>query len=315
MKAPKLCLIIPCFNEEKILEDSSLQLEAIFMTLIGSEVIDSSSFIVFVDDGSRDATWRIIESLHHRVAFIKGLRLSRNFGHQNALLAGLASFHQRADCFITIDADLQDDIHTIHKMIEKYVEGNDIVYGVRKKRDNDSLFKKYSAIWFYKIMKLMGVDLVYNHADFRLSSSRVLAELLRFSEINLFLRGIYPLVGFKSTNVYYNRLERKAGETKYPFFKMVSFALTGITAFSVRPLRIITIVGFLVFIVSLGASFYALYSYLFNNSVKGWMSIVLPMYLLGGIQLLFMGILGEYLSKIYIEVKKRPRYAIETELQ
>lgn len=315
MRAPKLCLVVPCFNEEKILLDSSSQLETIFKTLIDSKVIETGSFIVFVDDGSRDATWQIIQSLNQRAAFIKGLRLSKNFGHQNALLAGLASFHQRADCCITIDADLQDDIHTIQKMIEKYVEGNDIVYGVRDKRDNDSLFKKYTAIWFYKIMKLMGVDLIYNHADFRLSSRRVITELLRFNEINLFLRGIYPLVGFKSTNVYYNRLERKAGETKYPFFKMLSFALTGITAFSVRPLRIITIVGFLVFIVSLGASFYALYSYLFNNSVKGWMSIALPMYLLGGIQLLFMGILGEYLSKIYIEVKKRPRYAIETELQ
>ncbi len=315
MKAPILCLILPCYNEEDILSYSNAQLKELLATLIMDKVVNPDSFIVFVDDGSRDSTWPIIEALHLQTPFIKGVKLAKNFGHQNALLAGLTSFQQHADCFITIDADLQDDIRTIPEMVEKFSSGYDIVYGVRKKRDNDSFFKKYTALLFYELMKKMGVELIYNHADFRLSSKRVLEELLKFNEVNLFLRGIYPLIGFKSTSVYYDRLERKVGETKFPFRKMVSFAMKGITAFSIKPLRIMTIVGFLIFITSLGASVYAFYSYLFQHSIKGWMSIVLPMYLLGGIQLLFIGVLGEYLAKIYIEVKKRPRFVIETELK
>ncbi|MFM9836907.1 MAG: glycosyltransferase family 2 protein [Cyclobacteriaceae bacterium] len=312
--APTLCLLLPCYNEEEIVRDSSSQLKELFKNLINEQIIKQDSFIVFVDDGSVDKSWQIIKDINQEAPFIKGIKLSKNFGHQNALLAGLSSFQSNADCFITIDADLQDDIRTIREMVEKFSVGHDIVYGIRKKRNGDTFFKKNTALLFYKLMKAMGVDLVYNHADFRLSSKRALVELLKFSEANLFLRGIYPLLGFKTASVFYDRLQRRAGDTKYPFKKMFSFAIKGITAFSVRPLRIMTAVGFSVFMASLVASGYALYSYFFLNSVKGWMSIVLPMYLLGGIQLLFLGVLGEYLAKIYIEVKKRPQFIIEEEL-
>lgn len=312
MKTVKLALILPCFNEEDLLRNSFEILSEYFNELIGINLINSDSFICLVDDGSNDLTWKIINEISLNHNNVLGVKLSANFGHQNALLAGLSECKESADVFITIDADLQDDYHAIREMVLSYSKGHDIVYGVRSSRKTDSYFKRTSASIFYNFQKLLGLKIIKNHADFRLISKEVLFNLEKYNEVNIFLRAIVPLIGFKSDIVYYDRKSRIAGETKYPFLKMVSFAWDGITSFSVFPLRLITFFGFLIFIFSFSFSFYFLVLKLLNvELVLGWTSIVLPIYMLGGIQLFFMGIIGEYIGKIYQESKKRPRFIIE----
>ncbi|MFV9551028.1 glycosyltransferase family 2 protein [Algibacter sp. PT7-4] len=310
-KQTKVAIILPCYNEEEILNYSSGKLLGLLDSLKQDQIITGSSYLLFIDDGSKDETWNIINSLSEKHNNIKGVKLSRNFGHQNAVLAGLEVAYLETDCLISIDVDLQDDINVIKDMILKYQEGNKIVYGVRNERATDTFIKKNTALMFYKLIKGLGVEIVYNHADFRLASNDVIKNLFKFDEVNLFLRGMFPLIGFKSTNVYYSRLERTAGESKYPFKKMLAFAWEGITSFSIKPLRLVTRLGMLVFFISILLAFYSLYSYFFKDTVPGWTSITLPIYFISGIQLLSMGVLGEYIGKIYKETKKRPRFIIE----
>jgi polyisoprenyl-phosphate glycosyltransferase len=310
----KLGIIIPCFNEEAALPETNKHLIGVINSLIKSGKISDNSSLYYIDDGSSDQTWELIESLSSNSNHITGIKLSRNFGHQNALIAGLFSANE--DALITIDADLQDDINTIESMVDKHLQGFDIVYGVRKKRDTDIIFKRLSANFFYSLMRILGAKVVDNHADFRLLSRKSIDSLKEFKEVSLFLRGIVPLISLNSTTVYYDRQKRLYGETKYPFRKMLGFALNGITSFSIVPLRIVTITGLFIFIFSLIMSIYAFSLWLFTNqTLPGWSSIVLPMYLLGGIQVLFLGIFGEYLGKIYAEVKNRPRFIIEKQTE
>jgi polyisoprenyl-phosphate glycosyltransferase len=306
-----LGIVLPCYNEEEVLIDSFQKLKIILSQMIEDKKISASSFIAFVDDGSKDGTWNIISQLSLTNHFVKGLKLSKNFGHQSAILAGMHHYNNDCDCIITIDADLQDDINAMPSMIEEFIKGSEIVYGVRKQRQNDSFFKKATAIGFYKLMKWFGVDIIFNHADYRLVSKRVINELRGYNEVNLFLRGMFPLIGFKTSEVYYDRKIRVAGETKFPFKKMFSFAMDGLTSFSIKPLRVITVLGLLIFVVSIILSFYAVFSFLYLKAVPGWSSIVLPIYFIGGVQLLSIGIIGEYLGKIYKEVKRRPKYIID----
>lgn len=313
---PTLAFIIPCFNEKEILTSTIKKLQSILEDLQKKQKISSESFLYLVDDGSHDKTWKIIEAEHQtNPSQIKGLKLSRNFGHQHAVLAGDLQSKNKADIFISIDADLQDDTQVIEQFIDAYHEGNEIVYGVRKERKTDTYFKKITAQGFYKLMQSMGVDIIYNHADYRLISKKALCELEKFEEVNLFLRGIFPLIGFKNKLIYYDRQERQAGTSKYPLKKMLSFALDGITSFSIKPLRFVTWTGFVIFFITLIMSIWVLIDKLFlNHTVAGWASIVLPIYLIGGIQILSIGIIGEYIGKIYKEVKHRPRFIIEEEL-
>lgn len=311
---PIIAIVVPCYNEEPVLHETAKQLNQLIDSLIKNNQISQSSFIYFVDDGSNDKTWDIIQKFHLENNRNKGLKLSRNVGHQNALLAGLNSVQEKSDCVISIDADLQDDISAIALMVEEFKKGSDIVYGVRKKRETDTFFKRFTALSFYKLMSFFGVNIIYNHADYRLLSKRVVKHLISFKEVNLFLRAMVPLVGFKSTKIYYDRKERFAGVSKYPTKKMMSFALDGITSFSVAPLRYITLAGFIVFIISCVLSVWVLTVVLLDRTVPGWASTVLPIYFIGGVQLLSIGILGEYLSKIYKEVKARPRYIKDIEL-
>lgn len=311
MQIPIIGIVSPCYNEELVLNETSGQLNAILKDLAARNIISEKSFAVFVDDGSKDNTWNLIEEKATELTHIKGLKLAGNVGHQNALLAGLISFKDEADALISIDADLQDDVSVIEEMILKFKLGVDVVYGVRKERTTDTFFKKNTALLFYNLMKKMKVNIVYNHADYRLCSKRVLSALAEFGEVNLFLRGIIPTIGFKKENVYYDRLERFAGESKYPFGKMLAFAWNGITSFSNYPLKLVTTIGFVIFFCCLIMSGYALVSLYTHNVVPGWLSTVLPMYFLGGIQLFCFGIIGEYIGKIYIEVKQRPRYFID----
>ncbi len=306
----KLAIVIPCYNEEEVLHETSSRLLELVSLLIDKEKISKDSLIYFVDDGSKDKTWRSIEELSAKYAAIKGIKLSHNRGHQNALLAGL--FTAEGDVLISIDADMQDDIAVIEKMIDKYYEGSEVVYGVRKKRTTDTAFKRATAEGFYKIMHLMGVEIIFNHADYRLLSRKLIEHLKEYKEVNLFLRAMIPSIGFKSSNVYYDRVERFAGESKYPLKKMLSFAWDGITSFSIMPLRFITATGFAIFIGTLFMSFWILGTKLFtDNAIPGWASTVLPIYFIGGIQLLSIGIVGEYIGKIYMETKERPRFIIE----
>jgi glycosyltransferase involved in cell wall biosynthesis len=311
---PTIAIISPCFNEEAVLDQSVLELHNVLNFLIGKKSISENSFIAFIDDGSSDKTWEIIKQNCVNSKLIKGLKLSTNVGHQNALLAGLLEFKDQADALISIDADLQDDVSIIEKMVLKYVNGCDVIYGVRKKRKKDSFFKRNSALLFYKIMKKIKVNLVYNHSDYRLCSNRVLNALEQYNEVNLFLRGIIPTIGFKSDVIYYDRLERKAGKSKYGLYKMISFAWNGITSFSNFPLKLVTIIGFAIFIFCFLMSVYSLSALYLGNVIPGWVSTVLPMYFLGGVQLFCFGIIGEYIGKIYSEVKRRPRYFIEKKI-
>lgn len=310
IKSIRLGVILPCYNEEAVLKISAEQLSTKFSDLKEAKLITEDSFVCFVDDGSRDSTWDIIESLTKDSVF-KGIKLATNFGHQNAILAGMFTCKSMADCVITIDADLQDDIDVFEQMIHAYREGNLIVYGVRDNRDSDTFFKKFTAQSFYKLMQWMKVKSVYNHADFRFIDSRVISELEKFNETSLFLRGIFPLIGFKSTNVYYARSPRIAGETKYPIRKMLNFAWNGITSFSTAPLRFIFYVGIIMFLLSLFFGFWVTISALSGNAIKGWSSTLLVNLIFSGINMICLGIIGEYIGKIYQEVKKRPRFIID----
>ena len=306
-----LYLVVPCYNEEAVLPETVRQLESALRSLIDSGRCSESSRILLVNDGSKDRTWALIEDLHRTQPHVCGLSLSRNRGHQNALLAGLMAAREAADCAISLDADLQDDISVLPEFLDKFHDGCDVVYGVRKKRETDTLFKRTTAQGFYKLMRLMGVDVVYNHADYRLMSRRALDGLAEYREVNLFLRGIVPLIGYRSDYVYYDRHERFAGESKYPLKKMLSFAIDGITSFSIKPLKVISNLGILISILSVFGLLYALISKLTGSAVSGWTAIVASIWLLGGVQLLCMGVVGTYVGKIYSEVKSRPRYRID----
>lgn len=304
-------LVVPCYNEEEVLRETASRLKDKMQWLIRNKVISDKSRITFVDDGSKDKTWSIIEELNSNDKIFSGVKLSRNRGHQNALLAGLMTVKDYCDAAISLDADLQDDINVIDKFIEKFNYGCDVVYGVRSERKTDTVFKRTTAQGFYKIMKALGVDIVYNHADYRLMSKRALDSLQDFKEVNLFLRGIVPLIGYKSDVVLYERNERFAGESKYPLKKMLSFAFEGITSFSVKPIRLILTVGILMFISSLAALLYFLIIWMAGKTVQGWTTVVASIWMLGGIQLLCLGVIGEYIGKIYIETKERPKYIID----
>ena len=306
-----LYLVIPCYNEEEVLPETSKRLKEKFDELIKKEKISDTSRIVFIDDGSKDKTWSIIEQLHTTDPTYQGIKLSRNKGHQNALLAGLMTVKDKCDAAISLDADLQDDINAIDLMIDEYNNGCEIVYGVRSSRKKDSFFKRTTAQGFYKFMRFMGVETVYNHADYRLMSNRALDALSEFPEVNLFLRGIVPLVGFKSASVTYERGERFAGKSKYPLKKMFSFAFEGITSMSVRPIRLICVLGLFLFFVSIGILVYSLVQHLIGNTVSGWTFLNMSIWALGGLQLLAIGIIGEYIGKIYLETKHRPKYIID----
>ena len=309
-----LYLVIPCYNEEAVLHETAKQLLEKMNSMFERGMISRESKIMFVNDGSRDKTWEIIRELHESNPISSGVKLSRNKGHQNALLAGLMTAKEKADMAISLDADLQDDVDVIDKMVEKYYEGNDVVYGVRSARDTDTFFKKFTAEGFYKIMQAMGVEIVFNHADYRLMSKRALKGLSEFREVNLFLRGIVPLIGYKSDIVTYERHERFAGESKYPLKKMLAFATDGITSFSIKPIRMITTCGFLIFAISLIMLIYFLVVHFMGRTVHGWTSTIVSIWAIGGLQLLAIGIVGEYIGKIYLETKARPKYIIETVL-
>jgi polyisoprenyl-phosphate glycosyltransferase len=305
-----LGIVIPCYNEEEVLPETCARMTLLIERLIASGKISNESKLYFVDDGSKDRTWEVIVELASRNRFVSGVKLSRNRGHQNALIAGL--FTADGDALISIDADLQDDIDAIEQMVDRYLAGVEVVYGVRKLRKTDTLFKRMSAEGFYKLLAALGADSVYNHADYRLLSRRAIECLKQYREVNLFLRGIVPLIGFRSEIVYYDRTARFAGESKYPLRKMLALALDAITSFSVVPLRMITLAGFVIFLGSMGVTLWALWVRLFTSAaVPGWTSVVLPMYFLGGIQIFCIGMLGEYLGKIYAEVKSRPRFFVE----
>ena len=305
-----LYLIIPCYNEEAVLPETARQLSLKFNSLSGK--ISPSSRIVFVNDGSSDRTWEIIQQLHRQNRIFSGLNLSCNRGHQNALLAGLMTVKDHCDAAISMDADLQDDIDAIDGMLEKYEAGCDIVYGVRSKRNTDTFFKRITAQVFYKLMNLLGANTVYNHADFRLMSRRALEGLAQFKEVNLFLRGIVPMIGFPSDVVYYERKERLAGESKYPFKKMVSFAFEGITSLSIKPIRLIIGLGGIIFFISIVMLIWSVVQYFRGATVPGWSSIMVSVWAIGGLLILAVGVVGEYIGKIYLETKERPRYMIES---
>ena len=307
-------LAIPCYNEQEVLPETSKQLREKMNSLINSGKISDKSRIVFINDGSADNTWQIISELHSSDKIFQGIKLSRNKGHQNALLAGLMTLRDKCDAVISLDADLQDDINTIDEMIEKFISGCDIVYGVRSARKTDTFFKKTTAEGFYKIMSAMGVETVYNHADYCLMSRRALDGLSQYKEVNLFLRGIVPMVGYKTDVVYYERHERFAGESKYPLKKMLSFAMEGITSLSVKPIRMITSLGVIIFAVSIIMLIYFLVRHFMGATVLGWTSLAVSVWAIGGLQLLAIGVIGEYIGKIYLETKGRPRYIIETYL-
>jgi len=306
-----LYIVLPCFNEEAVLHETSRQLLELMKNMKSDSLVSSKSRIVFVDDGSKDKTWDIINRLCDDYEDICGIKLSANVGHQNALWGGLMSVVDDCDCAITIDADLQDDIHTIPEMMRHFNEGCEIVYGIRKKRDSDTFFKRTSAVTFYKLMQKMGTNILYNHADFRLMSKKAIKALSEFDERNLFLRGIVPLLGFKSANVYYDRIERFAGETKYSLKKMISFAFNGITSFSITPIRLISAFGAIVCLFSLCMAIYAFIQKITGHTSEGWASLMISIWFLGGVQLLSLGLVGEYIGKIYKETKRRPRFIIE----
>ncbi|WP_409347217.1 glycosyltransferase family 2 protein [Paenibacillus sp. MBLB4367] len=308
---PVLTIVVPCYNEEEVLPETVQRLSKIIHALMEDKLISAKSTVLFVDDGSKDKTWELIERFHHSFPFVTGLKLAKNAGHQNALLAGLMTAKEAADCVISIDADLQDDVEAIREFMIKFHEGFEVVYGIRKSRTTDTWFKRTTAEGFYKLMTSMGVKIHDNHADYRLMGKRALDELANFKEVNLFLRGIVPLIGFPSTVVYYDRHERFAGESKYPLKKMLSFAFDGITSFSVTPIRFVTLTGFVLFAMSILAAIYAIVGKLWGTTVSGWTSLILSVWFIGGVQLLALGLIGEYIGKIYKEVKKRPLYVIE----
>ncbi len=311
MRCEVLYLVIPCYNEEEVLPETTRQLTKKMNDLMRRGLIAQESRIVYVNDGSKDNTWALIERYHRENPLVNGVDLSRNRGHQNALLAGLMTVKDEANVVISLDADLQDDVDAIDRFLEKYYEGCEVVYGVRSARKTDSWFKRHSAQAFYKLMKFFGVDIVYNHADYRLMSRRVLGELAQYGEVNLFLRGLVPLVGFPSGVVEYERRERFAGTSKYPLKKMLSFALDGVTSFSIKPIRFITGLGLLIFAVSILMLLYFLIVHWTGHTVAGWTSIMVSVWAIGGLQLLAIGVIGEYIGKTYLETKRRPRYIVK----
>jgi glycosyltransferase involved in cell wall biosynthesis len=310
-----LGIVIPCYNEEEGLSETTKRLQVLLDEMIASGEIAKESFVCYVDDGSKDATWKFIESFQKESPLFKGIKLSRNFGHQNALIAGLMQLKDEADALISMDADLQDDINVVKEFVQKYKEGYDVVYGVREDRSKDTKFKRGTAEFFYKFQHFMGIETVHNHADYRLLSRKALDALAQFKEVDLFLRGIVPLLGFRSCSVYYARAERFAGETKYPLKKMIFFALDGIASFSIMPLRLITMVGFVLFMLSLLAIVWITVEKLFfDNTVQGWASTMISIYLIGGIQIMSLGIIGEYVGRNFQQSKGRPRYIIDKEI-
>lgn len=312
----KLAVVVPCYNEEEMLKITSEALRGVLDDLVKKKKIDADSFILFVNDGSRDRTWELIEEEHAaHPTQVLGVKLAGNVGHQFALTAGLITAMEMSDVTISIDADLQDDIAVIEEMIDKFHAGNDIVYGVRRERKTDTFFKRTTAQAFYKLMKLMGVKTIYNHADFRLMSKRAVEEFSRYRETNLFLRGMMPLIGYQTDSVYYDRKERMAGESKYPLKKMLALAFNGISSFSVKPISLILGLGLFIIFASIAAAVYALISYFTDRVVPGWTSLILSIWFLGGLQLLAIGMVGQYIGKIYMEVKQRPRYNIEKVLK
>ena len=309
-----LFVVIPCYNEEEVLEETTRQLKVKIEKLIKDKVISDKSRVMYVNDGSKDKTWELIKEISSNEELFTGITLSRNRGHQNALVAGLLTAKNYADVVISMDADLQDDINAMDEMLEKYFDGCDIVYGVRSARKKDSFFKRFTAEGFYKFMGMMGVDIVYNHADYRLTSKRVLKEFESYKEVNLFLRGIFPTIGFKNDVVYYERAERFAGESKYPLKKMLNFAWDGITSFSVKPLRLIATLGFIILFVSLAIMVYTLVQKIIGNTVDGWAFLNISIWFIGGLQMLSLGIIGEYIGKMYNETKARPRFIVSENL-
>ncbi len=312
----RLAIVVPCYNEEEVLKIASEALRKVLDDLAAKNKIAQDSFILFVNDGSKDRTWELIRQEHdlypHRV---RGVKLAGNVGHQFALTAGLLTAMERSDVTVSIDADLQDDVNVIEEMIDKFHAGNDIVYGVRRERKTDTFFKRTTAQGFYKLMALMGVKTVYNHADFRLMSKRAVEQFSEYKETNLFLRGMMPLIGYQTDSVYYDRKERVAGESKYPLKKMLALAFNGISSFSVKPISMITGLGMFIIICSALAAVYALVSYFTGSVVPGWTSLILSIWFLGGLQLMAVGMVGQYIGKIYMEVKQRPRYNIEKILE
>lgn len=308
----RLAIVVPCYNEEEVLKIASAALRQVLEDLIQKGKIAQDSFILFVNDGSKDRTWELIEEEHAAYPMqVKGVKLAGNVGHQFALTAGLLTAKDMSDVTVSIDADLQDDVKVIEEMIDKFHAGCDIVYGVRSERKTDTFFKRVTAQGFYKLMAAMGVKTVYNHADFRLMSKRALEHFAQFKETNLFLRGMMPLIGYQTDSVYYERKERVAGESKYPLKKMLALAFNGITSFSIKPISLITTLGLVIIIGCIAAAIYALISYFTGNVVQGWTSLILSIWFIGGVQLLAIGLVGQYIGKIYVEVKHRPRYNIE----
>ena len=310
-----LYIVVPCYNEEEVLPETSRRLREKLETLMAAGKISGESRILFVNDGSKDKTWKIISALHAQCPLFCGVDLTRNRGHQNALLAGLMTAKNRADAVISMDADLQDDVNAVDEMVDKFLDGVDIVYGVRSSRKTDTFFKRFTAEGFYRVMNAMGAETVFNHADYRLMSRRALEGLAEFKEVNLFLRGIVPMIGYRTDTVEYERGERFAGESKYPLKKMLAFAMEGITSLSVKPLRMITGLGFFIFLVSLIMIIYNLVRWVGGNTVTGWASLACSLWALGGLILLSLGVVGEYIGKIYLETKGRPRFLIRQVLE
>lgn len=308
-----LTIVVPCYNEEEVLPETTKELGQILNNLIAKKKIASNSKILFVNDGSKDNTWEIISSYSKNLDYVTGIKFTRNYGHQNALLAGMSLAVKHSDMIITIDADLQDDVNAIYKMVDKFIEGYDVVYGVRNSRDTDSFFKKHTALMYYSLMKKMGVNLVPDSADYRLLSKRATKALLNYKERNLFLRGMVPLVGYKSTKVYYPRKERYAGTSKYPLKKMIHFALDGITSFSIAPIHLIMTMGIVVMLISIVLMIYTIIEKIQGHIVPGWSSLMISIWFLGGVQLISVSVIGEYIGKVFTEVKHRPRFNIECE--
>ena len=308
----RLAIVVPCYNEKEVIGISSEALRGVLNDLIAKGKISDDSYVLFVDDGSKDNTWELIRAEYEKYPQVKGLKLAGNVGHQFALTAGLLTAKDHSDVTVSIDADLQDDTAVIEQMIDEYHNGCEIVYGVRNDRSSDSFFKRTTAQGFYKVMAAMGVRTVYNHADFRLMSKRALEEFAKYKETNLFLRGLVPLIGFQTGQVFYERKERVAGESKYPLKKMLALAFNGISSFSVKPIDFIASTGAVIIVLSIVAAIYALISYFTGNVTEGWTSLILSIWFLGGVQLLSLGLIGKYIGKIYLEVKQRPRYHIET---
>ncbi|MBO6208152.1 MAG: glycosyltransferase family 2 protein [Lachnospiraceae bacterium] len=311
----RLAIVVPCYNEEEVLPISIPELLKVLDELTGQKKISTDSYLLFVNDGSRDRTWELLEEAHQKDSRVRAVKLAKNCGHQSALIAGLMTAKEDADMTVSIDADLQDDTSVIREMVEEYHNGCEIVYGVRGSRRSDSFFKRTTAEGFYKLLAALGVKTVFNHADFRLMSAKALNELAEYKETNLYLRGLIPLLGLKTGKVVYERKERLAGESKYPLKKMLALALNGITSFSVQPIRLVFHIGLFVLLICLGAAVYAFVSYLTGDVERGWTSLILSVWFLGGIQLLAIGVIGEYIGKIYNEVKHRPLYHIETILK